>query len=233
MEWNELLKRLKYDPNLSRLLKEEGVGGRYAPISLSLASAKTDELLQINGDYIGIAYITGAGTCSIKLDHRHSREINLKEISEISSPFGKLYFTTDGGGGELKFYVGGALTARIKPIGSKVGMRDVSGSDMTPANDSRFVSHSGKHHKVTLTAADTAQRLMATSTKVRWAIISPEDKNIRWGFSSTVARAAGIGMKVTSGSFITVDYCDLYDIYWVNETAVETPIVQIEYVEEA
>lgn len=238
MEWNELLRGQRGD--IKRLMKEEGATGRYARIEIPLGVAKTNELIDIYGDYIGVVSITGDGACKIRLDHRHAPQIDLREIQEISSPFGKIYFETDGAGGTLTLYVGGALTARLKPIQSKVSLRNVAGADITPSltgeikteMDKRFTSHTGGHVKKTLGAADTAERLVAASVKVKWAIISP-DKDIRWGFSSTVERAGAIGQKVGADSYISVEYCDLYDIYFVNNVAVETPVLQIEYVEEA
>ena len=209
----------------------EGQKGRYARIEIDLATASTDGLLEIMGDYIGVVSITGDGTCKMRLDHRHAQQINLREVEEIMSPFGKVYFTTDGAGGTLIIYVGGALTARLKPIQSKVSIRNIAGTDVDLVQDKRFKAHTSGHLKVAVATADTAKRVTVTSTKVKWAIISVEDYDARWGFSSTVARAAAIGQKVVKGSFIAIEYCDLADIYFVNHAAGagELPVFQIEY----
>jgi hypothetical protein len=214
------------------LLKKEGVKGRYTRITLDLATAQTNQKLHIEGDYIGVSSITSTGTCKIRLDHRHSQEINLREVSEIFSPFGGLYFTTDGVGGACIIYVGGLLTARLKPIQGKVSIRNIAGSDVDLVTDNRFISHTGGHLVNTIGTPDTAERLSATSLKVKWGIIYT-DLAIRYGFSSTVARVAEVGNVLAGGASLTVEYCDLYDLYIVNNVGAETPKVQVEYVAEA
>ena len=214
------------------LLKREGVKGRYTRITLDLSAAQTSQELAIEGDYIGVVSITDTGTCKIRLDHRHSQEIDLREVSEISSPFGKLYFTTDGAGGEAIIYVGGALTARLKPIQGKVSIRNIGGSDVDLVTDSRFIAHTGGHSINTLGTPDTAERMMAASTKIKWAIIHT-DKAIRWGFTSSVHRTGPIGVLLAAAGTLVLEYCDLYDVYFNNNVGAEGPKIQIEYVEEA
>jgi hypothetical protein len=228
-DYFQLLKRQSRE--YKNLLKYEGVKGRYTRLTLDLSTAQTNQELHIEGDYIGIVSITSSGTCNIRLDHRHSQNINLREVSEINSPFGKLYFTTDGAGGSCIIYVGGALTARLKPIQGKVSIRNISGSDVDLVEAKRFTSHTGGHLSNTI-VADTAERLNATTLKVKWAIIYT-DLAIRYGFSSTVARVAAVGNVLAAGASLTVEYCDLYDLYIVNNVGAETPKVQAEYVEEA
>jgi hypothetical protein len=229
VEWYELLKKQRGE--MGRLMAEEGVKARYARIELPLGSAESNKEMHLVGDYIGVVSITGDATVKIRLDHRHSQEINLREVSEISAVFGKLYFTTDGAGGTCTLYIGGALSARLKPIQGKVSIRNIAGSDVDLVEDKRFVSHTGGHAKTTLSVADTAQRMVASSTKVKWAMFN-SSLAIRWGFSSTVARATAIGMPQTADHYVTVEYCDLYDIYFVNYTAAELPVIQIEYIGE-
>lgn len=233
MEWRELVGT--QPRNVRSALEREGQKGRYATITLSLTTAETDALKEINGDYIGIASITGDGTCKVRLDHRHAQELDLRQVSEISSPFGKIYFTTDGAGGSVVLLIGGALTARIKPIQSKMSLRSVVGVDIDPVQDKRFIAHAGAHLKITLSTADTAERIIAASTKVRWAIIGVGDYDCRWGFSSTVARATAIGQKVAKNGYITVEHCNLNEIYFVNADAgaAELPVLNIEYITEA
>jgi hypothetical protein len=101
--------------------------------------------------------------------------------------------------------------------------------DLVP--DSRFVSHTGGHLVNTI-VADTAEKLSPASLKVKWAIIYT-DLAIRYGFTSTVARAAKIGNVLAAGATLTVEYCDLTELYIVNNVGAETPKVQCEYVEEA
>lgn len=232
MEWNELLRGQRGD--IKRFMKEEGATGRYARIEIDLATASSDGLLELSGDYIGVVSITGNGTAKVRLDHRHSQQINLREVVEISSPFGKIYFESDGAGGVLTLYIGGALTARLKPIQSKVSIRTVAGTDVDLVPDKRFKSHTGGHLKVAVAVADTRVQVTATSKKVKWAIISVEEFNARWTFGNTCARATAIGQKVNAGGYITIEYCDLSEIYFVNAEAGagELPVFQIEYVGE-
>ena len=77
-------------------------------------------------------------------------------------------------------------------------------------------------------------RVIATSKKVKWALIGVEGFNARWTFGNTCARATAIGQKVNAGGYIALEYCDLSEIYFVNAEAGagELPIFQIEYVEE-
>jgi hypothetical protein len=228
VEWHELLKAQRGE--LKDLMQAEGVKARYARFEFSLASAESNLEMHLTGDYIGVVGITGTGTVKIRLDHRHSQEIDLREVAEISAPFGKMYFTTDGGGGTCTIYIGGALAARLKPIQAKVSIRNIAGSDVDLVPDSRFISHTGGHLANTI-VADTAEKLSPASLKVKWAIIYT-DLAIRYGFSSTVARVAAIGNVLAAGATLTVEYCDLTELYIVNNVGAETPKVQCEYVEE-
>jgi hypothetical protein len=234
VEWYELLKAQRGET--ARLMTLEGVKARYARIELPLGSAESNKEMHLVGDYIGVVSITGSGTVKVRLDHRHSQEIDLREVSEISAVFGKFYFTTDGAGGTATIYIGGALSARLKPIQGKVSIRNTTGSDVDLLTEaeykSRNVSHTGAHLTSLLAVADTAKRIIATSKKVKWAIIYT-DKAIRWGFSDTVHRTGPIGVELAAGGTLTLEYCDLYDVYFNNAVAAETPKIQVEYVEEA
>ena len=132
-------------------------------------------------------------------------------------------------------FVGGAFAGEIEPsTGIKTGLTDSDGVDIDPVKDDRFKAHTGKHLRVELAVADTAEKLIATSLKVKWAIISVEGFACRWAFSSTVHRTGEIGIPVTTGSSIVIEYCNLSEIYFINKTggAGELPILNIEYVEE-
>jgi hypothetical protein len=238
MDWETLLRGQRGE--LKRLMKEEGIKGRYTRITLPLTTAQNSQELHINGDYMGVVSITGTGTCKVRLDHRHSQEIDLRELSEVISPFGKLYFTTDGAGGEANIYIGGALTARLKPVQAKVSIRSVAGSDvdlaldstaLLQAKDKRFTAHTGGH-AVKQIVADTPIKLTAASKKVKWAIIHV-DLATRWGFVAGLSRTTPVGALIPANGDLTVEYCDLTELYIVNDVAAEAPLAQIEYVEEA
>ena len=231
MEWNELFK------NQSRawkeLAKREGVKGRYTRITLDLSAAQSNQELAIEGDYIGVSSVTSIGTVNIRLDHRHSQNINLREVAEISSPFGKIYFTTDGGGGECILYIGGALTARLKPLQSKVSIRNIGGSDVDLVEAKRFISHTGGHLKIVQATLDTAKQLSASSIKVRSAILQTREFAMLWGFTSTVKQSTEIGQYVPAGGSVAVEFCDLSEIYFVDYDGANKPTVQCEYITEA
>lgn len=231
VEWIELLKSQRGEQK--RLMSVEGATGRYSRIEIPLDVAQTNELIEIYGDYIGVTSITGNGTCKIRLDHRHAPQINLREVQEISSPFGKIYFETDGVGGMLTLYVGGALTARLKPIQSKVSIRTIAGTDVDLVPDKRYISHTFKHKKLTTqTAAGTAERLMAVSTPVKWAIINFVTVAMVGDADVEIIGDADEGQRYPVGAYMAVEYCDLYDIWIIDQAgvAVEYSIV---YVEEA
>ena len=231
VEWNELLGGQQRD--LRALMRKEGATGRYARIEIDLGAASSDGLLELSGDYIGVVSITGDGTCKVRLDHRHAQQINLREVVEISSPFGKIYFESDGAGGTLTLYIGGALTARLKPIQSKVSLRSVAGTDIDPVQDKRFKSGTWKHKKLTTqTAAGTAERLMVASTPVRWAIIHFVTVAMVGDADVEIIGDADEGQKYAADSYLTVEFCDLYDIYIIDQAGVAVEY-SINYIEEA
>ena len=227
MEWNELLRGQRGD--IKWFMEKEGATGRYARIELSLDVAKTDELVDIFGDYIGVVSITGDGTCKVRLDHRHAQQIDLREIQEISSPFGKVYFETDGAGGMLSLYIGGALTARLKPIQSKVSIRSVAGTDVDVVLDKRFTAHEPEVLIIKVGADFAADVISAATLKVKWAIMY-NDLICYYG----VADVSGInGLPVSAGSYTTVEHVDLNKLYVIGDGASTRPQLNILYVEEA
>jgi hypothetical protein len=192
-EWYELLKAQRGE--LKDLMKAEGVKARYARFEFPLGSAESNKEMHLTGDYIGIVSITGTGTVKIRLDHRHSQEINLREVAEISAPFGKMYFTTDGAGGTCTVYIGGALAARLKPIQAKVSIRSVAGTDVDLALESTLgdvkteitaqgveqdklvvaLEWSGTPYSTPITSTNAVQRFEAATKKLRDVIIRNTD----------------------------------------------------------
>jgi hypothetical protein len=88
---------------------------RYSRISISLYEAFTDRELHLAGNFIGVAYITGGGTCEIKLDYEHANKINLREIEGIKGNFSKIYATSNGKGGFCYLYICQAMETTINP----------------------------------------------------------------------------------------------------------------------
>ena len=96
------------------------IKGRYARIEISLDEAETGKELFLSGDYFSVVSITGTGTCEIKLDHRHSQTLNLREISSIQGIFNRVYLTTDGGGGTCTVYIGTGMAVNVLPNPDKM-----------------------------------------------------------------------------------------------------------------
>ena len=89
------------------------IKGRYARIEIPLDKAETRKELFLSGDYLNIISITGEGTCEIKLDHRHSQTLDLREISKITGYFERVYLTTDGKGGICTLYIGTGIAINV------------------------------------------------------------------------------------------------------------------------
>ena len=237
MEWMDLLRKGQLD-KLTR--QEPDPAERYARVVINFADAgyqgKNVEI-QVSGDYLSKAKYTGnVGDAEIKLNHRHSQGVVVAEFRKTYAVYKKLYLSSTDTSGQLVLYVGGAFAGEIEPsTGQDVGLLNTAGAEINPVRDERFMAHAGGHVKKTLAVDSTTERLVAASLKVRWAIIGVEDFDARWGFSSTVATVAAIGIKVAAGSFITVENCDLYELYFVNASggAAELPVMQVEYMVEA
>ena len=225
--------------------EKEAPDERYARIDFDLGAAenvgKNIEKV-IDGDFMQkIKYDGSATGCYFKFDGKRANKIYAAEFKLRHTPFipfKKLYLTNPVAqdGKHFIIFVGGAFNGLIESsTGTKVGVTDVDGVDITPANDKRYIAHAGGHLRTALATADTAKKLSAASLKVKWAIIHVESYDCRWGFSSTVHRTGLIGIPVTKGGYITVEYCDLTEIYFINKTAGagELPVINVEYVKEA
>jgi hypothetical protein len=96
------------------------IKARYARIEIPLNKAETGKELHLSGDYLSVVSITGDGTCIIKLDHRHSQDIDLREISGISGAFERIYLTTNGEGGTVTVYIGAGMAVHVLPDPQKL-----------------------------------------------------------------------------------------------------------------
>ena len=225
--------------------KKESPDERYARVTIPLDNPEyigKDIWIPIDGDYLAkIKYNGSAEGCYFKFGTKRSSKIYASEFRKRHTPFitfPGIWLTNpvSQAGKEFIVFVGGAFAGEIEPsTGIKTGLTSSDGVDINPAQDKRQTSHSGGHLRVALAVADTAKRLSAASLKVKWAIISVESFDCRWGFSSTVHRTGLIGIPVSKGATIVVEYCDLYEIYFNNKTAGagELPVMNVEYVEEA
>ena len=128
------------------------VKGRYARIEIPLNIAETGKELHITGDYLGVISITGDGSCDIKLDHRHSQAIDLREITGFSGFFERLYLTTDGEGGICSIYVGTGMAVHIAPDITNLWAGSSASTQITTLNDvvEAFASESFQLHDVSI-----------------------------------------------------------------------------------
>jgi hypothetical protein len=111
------------------------IKGRYSKIEISLDEEETDKELFITGDYLSLLTITGSGTCKIKIDHRHAQTIDLREITEISGVFERVYFTTDGAGGTCTFFVGSGMSMHVAPDPQKLRNAGIASTHITTTVD--------------------------------------------------------------------------------------------------
>jgi hypothetical protein len=111
------------------------IKGRYARIEIPLNKAETDKELFLTGDYLSLISITGDGSCKIKLDHRHSQTIDLREITEISGFFERVYFTSDGSGGTCTFFVGTGMSIHVSPDPQKLRNGGVASAQIICTTD--------------------------------------------------------------------------------------------------
>ena len=234
MDFYALLKNQSRE--YKELLKREGVKGRYTRISLKLSAAQTSQELAIEGDYIGVVSITNTGTCKIRLDHRHSQEIDLREVSEINSPFGKLYFTTDGAGGEAIIYVGGALTARLKPIQGKVSIRNIAGSDVDLLTEADFDSKmaglqwTGTPYSTPKTSTNAVVKFEAATKKLRDVVIRNTHASYEVDigvYNATPATFRAASFELGAGSSIGFKEIDLNLLAVISSTDGEHAILHV------
>jgi hypothetical protein len=111
------------------------IKGRYAKIEIPLNKAESDKELHLTGDYLSVISITGHGSCEIKLDHRHSQAIDLREITEISGFFERVFFTTDGDGGTCTCFVGTGMSIHVTPNPQKLRNGGIASAQIISTTD--------------------------------------------------------------------------------------------------
>ena len=225
--------------------KKESPDERYARVEIDLGAVENvgkNVKIQISGDYLAKIKYNGSATgCYFKFGNKRSSIIYASEFRKRHTPFIEfncIYLTNETAqpGKVFTLFVGGAFAGEIEPsTGIKTGLTDSDGVDINPVVDKRYIAHSGSHLRAELAVADTAEKLIASSLNVKWAIISVEGFSCRWAFTSTVHRTGEIGIPVTTGSSIVVEYCDLSEIYFINNVAGagQLPILNVEYAKEA
>jgi hypothetical protein len=88
---------------------------RYSKIEISLGASCEDKELYLSGSFIGVSYLSGGGSCEIKLDYIAAQKIDLRQVRQIRANFSKIYFTCDGHGGLCRIYVCQAMETTIDP----------------------------------------------------------------------------------------------------------------------
>jgi len=104
---------------------------KYQELTFDLGTARTDEELEISGDFILVEYLDGSA--SIKLDNPGHDAIDLSRIKQIKTApqkFNKIYITNTAQSGKtLKLLIGGAasFTAETTSIGNVI-IQDADGN---------------------------------------------------------------------------------------------------------
>ena len=224
--------------------QKESPQERYARIDIDLGAAENvgkDIKLPITGDYLSkIKYDGSATGCYFKFGNKRSSIIYASEFRKRHTPFIEfkaIYLTNPNAqaGKHFIVFVGGAFAGEIEPsTGIKTGLTDADGVDISPVQDKRLRSHTFDSLKpTTMTAANTAQKLINTSTKVRWAVLHMQSKNALIG-TSTLTRGGGVddGQYYPEGAYYVLEFVDLADIYIINSTVGEQCIYSITYTKE-
>jgi len=204
---------------------------QYGRVEIDLDTAREDEALHISGNQITIAFCDGTATTTyFKLNHKHSRKIYPTEITKVEGNFGGVYMSNAAESGKkLILYI--ARDIFIFPARAEANrILKEDGTTINPAEDKRFSSHTGGHLKTTLATLDTPKRMSSTHLKVKWAVVGSKDYSFRWGFTSAIKESTAIGQYVGSGGSVAIEYCDLYEAYFVDGDGVNKPVLQIEYI---
>ena len=212
---------------------------RYVRIDIDFSdgdySACTMKKVGAFGDYLAKAKYTGnAGTATLRLGHRHSSPIHMSEFKKTYAEYDTLYLTTTDTSGHLILYIGRAFSGEIDPSsGQEVKVLHTNGTEIDVAQDKRFTSHTFKHKKLTTQGTPgTAERLMASTTKVKWALIHFKTLAVLGDANVEVVGNADEGMVIGADSYLTLEYVDLYDVWIIDQAGVAVEY-SINYVEEA
>lgn len=120
---------------------------RYSQIRIPLNASYTDKELYLSGSFIGVAAITGGGTCEIKLDYTAAQKINLRQVREIKANFTKIYVSSDGHGGACYLYICKAMETTIDPNNVTIYSGTLLSISKNSTNIVRRVTATS-HHKV-------------------------------------------------------------------------------------
>jgi len=238
MEWMDMLRaeaRLKKTP-------DERESERYIRMDIDFSdgdySGCVMKKIGAFGDFLSKATYSGnVGDATLRLGHRHSAAIHMSEFKKTYAEYDTLYLTTSDTSGHLVLYVGRAFSGEIEPSGgTETKLLNVGGAEIDPVQDKRFKKHTmGMIGLTEQTTTDVAQKLTTTSTKVKWAVIEINLKISEWGDSTLDPHHVTPvhGQKLAEGSYITVEYADLSEIYICNFTASEKTKYSVVYVKEA
>ena len=214
---------------------------QYGRVEIDLDTAREDEALHISGNQITIAFCDGTSTTTyFKLNHRHSRKIYPTEITKVEGNFGGLYLTNAAESGKkLTLYI--ARDIFIFPARAAANrILKENGTTIDPVEDKRFQSHAlgqiDRKAQETINEDTPVSGTVATpvSLKVKWAIITVDTADTMFGTKDVTNKAgAHAGALVSNGATLTVEHCDLKDLYFVNEDGATKPYIAVIYTEEA
>ena len=221
MDIYEMLKMEQRSKKIGEPVKEQ-----YGRVEIDLSTARVDEAIHIAGNHITIAFCDGASTTTyFKLNNKHSRNLYPAEITKVMGNFGGLYMTNDAEAGKkLIIYIGRDIF--IFPARAEANrILKSDGTTINPARDERYQAHTiGQVDRRVLGTIDEAEGIATTSTKVKWAIIHVDTADVMIGDSTLTNKAGGhAGVLVSDGSDFVVEYCDLNDVYIVNEDGAVKP----------
>ena len=92
----------KLKPGASRVNLEPQPHEDYGRLSIDLATARNNEVINIQGDYIAKIKYDGTATgCYFKIDHRHAAKIYAKEFKSLQRRYARLFLTNTAQAGKV------------------------------------------------------------------------------------------------------------------------------------
>ena len=219
--------------------EKESLDERYARIDFDLGAAENvgkNIEKTIDGDFMQkIKYDGSATGCYFKFDGKRANKIYAAEFRMRHTPFipfKKLYLSNPVAqpGKHFVIFVGGAFNGLIESsTGTKVGVTDVDGVDITPVQDKRFETHTPEVLIIKVGADFAADVISASALKIRWALMY----NDLLCYIGVADVSPTNGLPIAAESYTVVDYVDLNKLYVVGDASSTRPQLNILYVEEA
>jgi len=179
---------------------------KYQELTFDLGTARTDEELEISGDFILVEYLDGSAY--IKLDNPGHDAIDLSRIKQIkTSPqkFNKIYITNTAQSGKtLKLLIGGA--ASFTAEATKLGEIKISGYTATDIF----------HGQVDV---GTTEVQLTTETDCLSITIKADDDNTDDVYIGKSGVTTSNGLRLRPGQAITIYISNPSVLYAISGTA--------------